>query len=835
MGMSIIHNMSAMNAGRMFNITNGKKAKSTEKLSSGYRINRAADDAAGLAISEKMRRQIRGLDQASRNIQDGISFCQTADGYLNEVHSILQRINELAVQSANETNSDTDRSYLDQEVQQLKQETRRIFKTAEFNEIKIWEMPYMPGIELDSDKEPDIQVFNSGMNPDGSPNFGGVEINHVRHTWEEMGVVFKEDGIHFDKDQTVEFENDYTGERVTLNLKDGDAPPQISRNYDWSANEEGIFVNNVKAVGWDELGIDEPVGRREISFTYHNMVISFETNDDDDETLQDVINGVNGGTTLKTEYTWNISSSGISAASQAVQTEGKRQQVTNANKDIIDNTYTVRADENGVTLADEDGNDHLFMSWGNASEDFTDGSFPISDWGKTGVDGKTVDSDLITFDDKTAYVYKDTTGGSQYGLPVEFSFTLQDETSLEAAIAALNGAGFSNNISAPSTISVSGPSVTIVNLIDDFEKQLTYGRDFDDPNATLMGRITRTIDVYEETPDGTGLRRVGSAATTAVADKLVYLDNGDSTYTVYNQKTDPVSASQYLKSDRTRMGVRYKYTGEFEGGILGEASEGFSYTRLDRYDVIKQKEYISYEATGETVSSVPEGATIITAVPENGERERTISETKRDTVYDHVYNKISFGLSGKGDAFELYFDHSDDILLDNVTYDITWKATDYAYRDFSLSPNAAQSREALFTDVSLDTPQRELYIQSGVEAGHGITLEWEPLNNAVIGIAGTNIRTAETAGAAIGQVKRALAKISEQRSDFGAYTNRLEHSYNIDRNTAENTQAAESVIRDTDMAKEMVAYSNHSVLEQAGTAMIANANQSKQGILSLLQ
>ena len=109
--MVVQHNMTAMNANRMLGLTTSKQAKSTERLSSGYRINRAADDAAGLSISEKMRKQIRGLDQASTNAEDGISCVQTAEGALNEVQDMLQRMNELAVQAANGTNSENDRSY----------------------------------------------------------------------------------------------------------------------------------------------------------------------------------------------------------------------------------------------------------------------------------------------------------------------------------------------------------------------------------------------------------------------------------------------------------------------------------------------------------------------------------------------------------------------------------------------------------------------------------------------------------------------------------------------------------------------------------------------------
>ena len=133
--MVVQHNMQAMNANRMLNVTTSAQSKSTEKLSSGYRINRAADDAAGLTISEKMRKQIRGLDQASTNAEDGVSSVQTAEGALTEVHSMLQRMNELATQAANGTNSkDSDRQAIQDEIDQLTTEIDRVAETTKFNE-----------------------------------------------------------------------------------------------------------------------------------------------------------------------------------------------------------------------------------------------------------------------------------------------------------------------------------------------------------------------------------------------------------------------------------------------------------------------------------------------------------------------------------------------------------------------------------------------------------------------------------------------------------------------------------------------------------------------------
>ena len=151
--MVVQHNMQAANANRMLNVTTSAQSKSTEKLSSGYRINRAADDAAGLTISEKMRKQIRGLDQASTNAEDGVSSVQTAEGALTEVHSMLQRMNELATQAANGTNSkDSDRQAIQDEIDQLTTEIDRVSETTKFNETYL----------LKGDKGATKNVFMNG-------------------------------------------------------------------------------------------------------------------------------------------------------------------------------------------------------------------------------------------------------------------------------------------------------------------------------------------------------------------------------------------------------------------------------------------------------------------------------------------------------------------------------------------------------------------------------------------------------------------------------------------------------------------------------------------------
>ncbi len=163
--MVVQHNITAMNSNRMLGLTTKAQAKSTEKLSSGYKINRAADDAAGLSISEKMRRQIRGLTQASANAQDGISCVQTAEGALNEVQDMLQRMNELAVKGENGTLTSADRSYIQSEVQQLMSEIDRVQSTTTFNEQSLLDGSFSnKGLQVGAESGQHIGITIKNMN-----------------------------------------------------------------------------------------------------------------------------------------------------------------------------------------------------------------------------------------------------------------------------------------------------------------------------------------------------------------------------------------------------------------------------------------------------------------------------------------------------------------------------------------------------------------------------------------------------------------------------------------------------------------------------------------------
>ena len=276
--MVVQHNMQAMNANRMLNVTTSTQAKATEKLSSGYKINRAADDAAGLTISEKMRKQIKGLDRASTNAEDGVSSVQTAEGALTEVHSMLQRMNELAVQASNGTNSESDRSAIQDEVNQLTTEIDRVSETTKFNET------YLLKGE-DGTKTINMKAHDAGLkgtlvdNGDGTATFTMDELNAgdkvsiggktytIGGTKDDVTAAFGTNGLDIDtKHQAIEVNGKtYKWYEASVQTKDNQAitagyysedPSTLANQAAATATSVGGKVTNTAAT----LAANAPAG-----------------------------------------------------------------------------------------------------------------------------------------------------------------------------------------------------------------------------------------------------------------------------------------------------------------------------------------------------------------------------------------------------------------------------------------------------------------------------------------------------------------------------------------------------------------------------------------------
>ena len=261
--MVVQHNLQAMNANRMLNITTGSQSKSAEKLSSGYRINRAADDAAGLSISEKMRKQIRGLDQASTNAEDGVSAVQTAEGALTEVHSMLQRMNELAVQASNGTNSKTDRDAIQSEIEQLTTEIDRVAETTKFNETYL-----LKGDANGATKKMYLEAHDAGLkgkltdNGDGTATFvmdalkAGDSVTIAGKSYTIGGTADDVDKLLTDNQIT-----DAAGKKVTVN----------GTEYTYYAEQAATVTAGKINKGWYAKAPVAPTAGKEVSGDYADL------------------------------------------------------------------------------------------------------------------------------------------------------------------------------------------------------------------------------------------------------------------------------------------------------------------------------------------------------------------------------------------------------------------------------------------------------------------------------------------------------------------------------------------------------------------------------------
>lgn len=286
--MRINNNIMAMNTHRQLGINANGVSKSIEKLSSGYRINRAGDDAAGLAISEKMRGQIRGLNQASRNAQDAISLVQTAEGALNETHAILQRMRELAVQAANDTNTDSDRGELQKEIDQLTKEIDRIANTTEFNTLKLLDGSKKGLVEAEDSKATLQNNSNVAFTlgtvatdiadsftvtitaTNESINFAGMnfEISVVGADKNSVGLA-DEKTIQYNSKTIIEFEEGSlsklkAGESITISVKkavEGNTDVSDALSMQIGANSGQNILIGIGSMRASDLGLRDPDGK----------------------------------------------------------------------------------------------------------------------------------------------------------------------------------------------------------------------------------------------------------------------------------------------------------------------------------------------------------------------------------------------------------------------------------------------------------------------------------------------------------------------------------------------------------------------------------------------
>lgn len=660
--MIIQHNMAASGTNRMLNENEKTKLKSLEKLSSGYKINRAADNAAGLAISEKMRSQIHGLNRAERNVQEGINFVQTADGALSEIQGMMHRIHELAVQAANDTNTDEDRAFIDEEIQMYKDEINYMFEETEFNTIKIWDTNTNNRVLIGTERKQAVKLTNFGTRTftvtktnKGTIAYGGSDSGNSSHT----GYIIEVQGT----DETD------------------------AANYGFKIKWEGWNKNQYSTdlISWDNVGRD-----------------GFRCN------LSDYVD-------------------------------------TAAHPELA-----------GI-------------------------DFPIG-------------------------------------------WTAEETATIDDIAASIDGVGFNSLVTSSESVSVNQSVSGISFYINTYYlAELASERDMENYDTAWIepaqSGTPNVIDMpsYSDVTEDKGWKIHFNMPNIG----LVTANSKDIDYICHD--SDTIYENLWWKwetySDSTKHKVYIWHTPDRgQGTLLGvtdcitdSGNNGDSLTRNSRtggtikviFELTSDGGLYSYE--GRTSNNNKVGFIQMNITVKKDDTEETIMNKIKSVLNEHTIF----------DAYE-----------GNQNQGTPYHATASAYH--------ATERTHII-DVPVYETMHDRAIQAGANTDQAIHIVYKSLRLMNLGIHDSNVLTREAASQTISDVQAALNIVSEQRSLFGAYQNRLEHAELEDANTSENTQMAESRLRDTDMADEMVINAKATILEQSSQAMLVQANRQKEGVLSLLQ
>ena len=631
--MVVQHNMQAANANRMLNVTTSAQSKSTEKLSSGYRINRAADDAAGLTISEKMRKQIKGLDRASTNAEDGVSAVQTAEGALTEVHSMLQRMNELATQSANGTNSTTDRQAIQDEIDQLTTEIDRVSETTKFNETYL----------LKGDT-------------DGATSAKNVNAH-------DAGLAGK---LVANGDGTSTFKLDKA-------LADGDNVTIAGKKYT-------IGSTTASTDGFEKL----------------------DTLKDKKVSVGDSVTDANGNKKTLVDKVANATA--IYKADDKIKIDGKEYTIA---------TATDLSNATGAKLSAADAQQMVSEALANGKEaSFTSKKLAAGIYGADA----TVDVKIVSNLD-----------------------TNKEVSSLSIATTAKVSDLKGTTLAAGDVVSLSGKAITATAK--------------DPANMSTVKDIVKSL-----------------------------------------QKNDAIQIGGKLItiSDKTAIGDN-------------------KYTVNDALSLLNDKDTVNFDA----VTSA------------EGKAALTVSGLKASTDYTAVDTKVAASGDNVISAKDAYSMMAEELQkASSIGADVAAEVKSDNSGNFTIKQGTVDVKEALSFN---------LHVGADADSTNKITVDIDSMSSAGLGIKGIKADTEQDATYAIDAIADAISQVSSQRSALGAIQNRLEHTINNLDNVVENTTSAESRIRDTDMAEEMVNYSKNNILAQAGQSMLAQANQSNQGVLSLLQ
>ncbi len=702
MGMVVQHNMSAMNANRNLGVTAGNLAKSTEKLSSGYKINRAGDNAAGLAISEKMRGQIRGLDQASSNAEDGISMIQTAEGALTETHSILQRMRELSVQASSDTNTDDDRTQIQNEIDQLTQEVDRIANTTEFNTKKL----------LDGSRTGAVSEKDGKTSVEG--NFGNSNVSATISADNTANTSFN-DVIR------VEITKDFTsGQNIVKDKASFDVLDKSATFTDVNTKRDSVktAADQAKA-GATNLSTDNTTP------TNKNVALS----DKSTEELQGLADvyakayAAAGG---------NTNDAAVKKADEALKAAFKTDDTT-----ALTNTSVVTI--NGG-------------AYGAAAQNPTGGT-------TVGAAATAAYEEMVTKAQAQGLELKKIADNNEIAASIvgkAYDVQVADKVATDTA------AGIGKRAEDAGVLAAGKVATDVDDAVKAYVNAYVAA-DGDATAASVTKASAALSELFAKNPTG----KVAANVT---------LNGKD--YTTTNSKADAAA-------DAMKEALK-------DAENLGSAKLAYNKTKESN---IKLQDLFGS------------------------------SESAKFKVADKLTNdnKLNITLTNKDGSSSTITIENADKLKAGDTLTISAKAK-------VESKPAASGKDALRLQVGANAGQE---VSLGIQSMKAKDLNIVQTKSGLEGKA-LDVTTQAGASLAVNAYDAAIQKVSTERANLGATQNRLEHTISNLDTSSENLQSAESSLRDTDMAEEMTRYSKNNILMQAGQSMLAQANQSTQGVLNLL-
>ena len=781
--MRIYHNIPALYAYNSLNQTNSALQKSIRTLSTGLRINSAADDAAGLAISEKMRAQINGLNMAVRNAQDGISMLQTAEGALAETHSILQRMRELSVQAANDTLTQQDRQYIQLEIDQLKDEVSRIASTTQFNKKKL-------------------------LDGSASALWSSSDLSTKAYIRGSLRLVDQ-------FGQKAAFEGNY---KITVSATPGQAEAKKSDIFkikhkdvimdlqiNAAAGVNGVRVSNIPAGSYSVKAV--ATGDADQDAT---LVGRYGFSGDETEIEFDVTNASANASIL-------LEVVGVNSASNTITLK--------ATANIL------QADGTVITYVDDN------LTWGSAGGGaYTKLGITIDDMNF----GGTLVAGDFSVGDKLVYnvTYNDDgTGTDTY---VQISGTQTDTWDYKWG-ADGNGTTLDPLQYGLDAASVAGKEVHFRNFylntangtVYEGDIVLSFQTSFAAPaaetalanfEAAYIGQVAKSdvkLRDLDKFWDSQGRFLLTDPQTITISQG----DGKNTSITLYS--TDTLDDLKNKLNDAIGVGLgqakfavndsRRFVSFVEEGSETPNTLESVGGTFIIRSMVAGDNGKLSFSGDEDLIKALS-----LNVVQEAKENSFTVS------IYDaHNGATIASGVKVSGNQIIGVIHPNVDVEFDPMAnISVNWNDRTKAF-------DLIQNNQVYETILHL--VDNSTVFQVGANEGEDVAVDIGNMSANALGITRVIVTDRESAGRAITILDSAINKVSQQRAKIGAYQNTLEHTITNLTTTSTNLTAAESRIRDADMAQEMLDFTRLQILSQSGIAMLAQANQMPQAVLNLLQ